>query len=204
MNNSLFFKRSLNTKGQSILARLEFGFGLIFSFVVLVYAIIRSNKITYQLPTTFQTNAVPQEMPTGLLNGLFQTHIPSPSYEFPAVTICPEVGESIGIISCYSLKSTSGDKVPCNDSGIYQRTVNFAGSDRLCMTVNDLPGTALAATHEGDIFTTIVSIGGQITGSPSGVFAVAHSHKGREVTPVMTFDNFFGAGAGTASQVMSK
>lgn len=203
-NNSLFFKRSLNTKGQNILARLEFGFGLIFGFVVLVYAVIRSGKIVNQLPATFRTNAFPQQMSTGFLNGMFPSQIPSPSYEFPAVTVCPEVGESAGIISCYALKSSSGDKIPCDDSGIYSRIVNLNGLDRECMTLNDLPGSALVASQEGDLLTAIVSVKGQVSGSPSGVFVIAHPHKGRGVSPVMSFDNFFGVGTGTASQIVSK
>ena len=203
-NNSLFFKRSLNTRGQTIIARLEFVFGVIFGFSVFIYAIVRGHKFASQLPATYRTTASPQHLSVDFLNNMFPSQIPSPSYEFPAVTICPEVGETAGIISCYGLKSSTGNKIPCDDSGIYSRVVNFSGFDRECLTLNDLPGATLAASHEGDILTITASVSGQIRGSPSGLFVIAHAHNGRDVKPGMSFDNFFGAGTGTATQIISK
>jgi hypothetical protein len=203
-NSSIFFKRSLNTKGQTIIARLEFGLGLIFSFTVLIYAIIRGHKFASQLPATYRTTATPQKMSWDFLNLMFPSQIPSPSYEFPAITICPEVGETAGVVSCFVSRASSGAKIPCDDEGLYSRLITLSGYERECMTMNDLPGSALAASAEGDTLTITLSVRGAVSGSPSGVFVIAHSHKGKEVVPIITFDNFFGAGTGTATQVVSK
>jgi hypothetical protein len=203
-NNSIFFKRALNTRGLTILARLEIGFGLIFSFTVFIYAIIRGHKFASQLPATYRTTATPQHLSWDFLNGMFPSQIPSPSYEFPAVTICPEVGETAGVVSCFAKRASSGDKIPCDDLGTYSRTITLSGTNTECITVNDLPGTALVASAEGDVLTITLSIRGTVAGSPSGVFVIAHAHKGKDVAPLMTFDNFFGAGSGTATQVVSK
>ena len=204
MNNSLFFKRALNTRGQIILSRIEFGLGLIFGFSVFIYAIVRGHRFAIQLPATFRTTASPQKVSVEFLNEMFPSQIPPPTYEFPAVTICPEIGELAGIISCYAFKTASGDKEACDETGTYSRMINFIGLDRECVTVNDLPGKTLIASHEGDQLTITTSISGSIKGSPSGVFVIAHPHNGRDKIPEMTFDNFFGAGVGTASQIISK
>ena len=197
-------KRQLNTRGQTLINRIELGLGSLFVLVAIIYASVRGQKFGTQLPATYRTTSAPNAIPVDFINQFFPSNIPSPSYEFPSVTLCPQVGSLTGTISCYVTKSPSGIKVPCDDKGTYSRTVIRSGNPLECQTMNDLPGKALLATDAGDELTITATVTGTKPGSPSGVFVTAHPAIGPDATIPRTFDNYFVASTGTLTEVMAK
>lgn len=197
-------KRNLNARGQNLIDRIEKAIGTILFVVVIIYAGVRGQKFATQLPATYRTTTRPNNIPIDFVNQIFPSNIPDPTYEFPAVTICPEVGALAGIVSCFVTKSPSGIKVPCDDKGMYSRFLPYLGSQVECQTVNDIPGKPLAAENSGDIMMVTVTLTGTSPGSPRSAFVTAHPHGGPTVTPVQSFDNFFAAGTSSMTQVAAK
>ncbi|TPX54502.1 hypothetical protein PhCBS80983_g05903 [Powellomyces hirtus] len=199
-------ERSLNSRGQGIQDKLQLAVGALFVGIMIIYAGVRGHKVVTQLPATYRTTQAPRTISNAYLEKMFpKTRIPSPTYEFPAMTFCPpQPGSRISFVSCY--RAATATKDSCAPAGIFYRNLTFEGSDLQCLTVNDLPGKALVATNQDDILEVRVNIDGVTEGDPEGAVVATHRQLGPN-EPVMSewgFDNFFGASAYTSTEIVGK
>ena len=197
-------RRNLNASGQTIANRIEISIGSILFLTTIIYAGVRGQKFATQLPATYRTTTPPSTIPINFVNQIFPSKIPDPTYEFPAITICPEIGSLVGVVSCYLDKSPGNIKVPCDDAGRFSRQLTVSGATVQCFTLNDLPGKAAIASSAQDTLVVTATISGTRPGSPNGAFVTAHPQGGVNATPVMSYDNYFTAGVGTLTQVTSR
>ncbi|TPX45858.1 hypothetical protein SeMB42_g03872 [Synchytrium endobioticum] len=189
--------RVLNGRGQNVHTALSGFVGTLFVIVMILYAGFRGSRAATQLPATFTTTTPPRSLPYEFMTRIFPDNVPSQTFEFPSLTVCPETpGTIITINQCY-VKTTNGS-IPCDAAGIYvQNTTNFDGVMKTCGVVNDAPGLVMSAGSEADVLYVAVQIANVSSGSPSGVLVNAHPAGLAGVH----FDSYFAASAFTYTEV---
>ncbi|KAI8593532.1 hypothetical protein BDZ88DRAFT_486230 [Geranomyces variabilis] len=199
--------RALNSRGQSYQDKLQLAVGTLFFGIMIIYAGVRGHKVVTQLPATYRTTQAPRTISHALLDRFFPaSQIPTPTYEFPALTFCPtDAQTTLAVVSCF--RESTATKDVCAPSGQYRRNMTIEGADVACVTINDSPGAVLAATSTDDILEVTVSVLGTADGSPEGATVVTHPQLGgadRSLDSQWGFDNVFGASAYTATEIVGK
>ncbi|KAJ1560956.1 hypothetical protein HK405_005404, partial [Cladochytrium tenue] len=179
--------RILNTRGQNIYDRLNIVMGVIFFLAAVIYAGVRGQRVVTQLPVTFRTTQTPKQLASdSFLSMLFPSTLPSATYEFPVVVLCPQdPAATLTLTSC--AKTTTATTVNCSTAGISTSFVATAeataglasaGTVGACVAVNDSPGTVLAADSAADTLDIAVSVAGTRKGRPVGAYVLLQAQAG--------------------------
>ncbi|KND00968.1 uncharacterized protein SPPG_04067 [Spizellomyces punctatus DAOM BR117] len=201
--------RAFNSRGQGIYTSIQQGVAVLFFVVMIFYAGFRGHRVVTQLPATYRTTQAPKSMPYEFMNNMFPSKIPSPTYEFPALTFCPpenRPGVEVKFISCYSSNNVDDvKKPPCEAS--YNRALQFEGQTLNCITVNDPadPNKVVVASSTDHVLEISMRIVGTAEGSPEGLLVTAHPQIGRDKKlEGVGYDNFFAASAYTSTEIVGR
>ncbi|KAJ3064966.1 hypothetical protein HDU98_011652 [Podochytrium sp. JEL0797] len=190
--------RVFNSRGQRIYDAISGLLGTFFLFIMLIYAGFRGHKVVTQLPATYRTTQQPNLIPLEYFDDLFPSAVPSASFEFPAVTICPaDYTLSLNVTSC----ARTSTATPCDTLGTLTTPYEFEGFPLTCVTVNQYPGNILVARTVDDYLSLSVSVAGVSGTNRNGVVMYLHDQSNATFQLNTTFDNFLTAAVGSVAEV---
>ncbi|KAJ3289276.1 hypothetical protein HK104_007568 [Borealophlyctis nickersoniae] len=134
---------------------------------------------------------------------MFPSKVPKPTYEFPALTICPtHPSATVHIAGCYIL--TTASKTTCDPVGVFYRTYTYEGTMLNCTSVNEFPGKPGVAGSSDDVLQVSATLSGTSNGSPDGVLVATHPQLEGKEEPRIDYENFFAASTLTMTEVVGK
>ncbi|TPX30158.1 hypothetical protein SmJEL517_g06217 [Synchytrium microbalum] len=162
---------------------------------MVLYAGFRGQRAATQLPATFTTTTPPRSLPYEFMTRIFPDKVPAQTFEFPALTICPETaGSIVSITTCYVANATTTTN--CDSTGIYIKNTTFDGVNQTCIAINDIPGMIMSANTEADVLFIAAHVSNVSVGGASGVLVNAHGQGENR----MDFDSYFAASAYTLTE----
>ncbi|KAI9362519.1 hypothetical protein DFJ73DRAFT_956756 [Zopfochytrium polystomum] len=204
--------RLLNQRGQNVYDRLNIIMGVIFVITMIIYAGVRGHRVVTQLPATYRTTKTPKQLFSNeYVDAIFPSQVPSATYEFPAIIMCPQdPAASLVLGSC--AKVSIATEEPCRADGVYVSNVTVTGGETLtCLVLNDPPGgaagdttTALVANSAQDVLDVAVSVVGTRAGRPVGIFVQLHDQSGKGSSYEADFEDFSIASAFGRTEIMAR
>ncbi|KAJ3052982.1 hypothetical protein HK097_005291 [Rhizophlyctis rosea] len=196
-------QRVFNSVGENLYTGIQRTIGTLFFIIMLFYAGFRGHRVVTQLPATFRTTQAPKSLPTDFLRQMFPSKIPSATYEFPSLTICPgNSGPKVEIVGCHLDGTARTD--PCDPKGQYPRFYTFEGESLNCTAVNEWPGEIKSAGSNQEVLRVAGNLIGTREGNPQGVLVAAHPASVDNAQPVVDYENFFAVSALHLTEVSAR
>ncbi|KAI9202219.1 uncharacterized protein BJ171DRAFT_476883 [Polychytrium aggregatum] len=176
----------------------------LFILVMVFYAGFRGHYVATQLPATYRSVTAPNVLPFDVLNNLFPNKVPSASYEFPAMVVCP-LDMLTTLTSPACAHTTLASSIPCDPIGIVQRQYVVYGMSLNCWVFNELPGRVEIAATNIDSLQISLAVSSTSPSSPGGVQVVANpQNASQQATPNLDYENVFMASANMVTEVIAR